>query len=739
MLSNSIYQPQVVAALSQFSSLLSSARTGSSSGTYRRINTQRTNRKTKQIASQAAKQTDEVKKATKEFEIDINDVVALPSQINIQELSPHMSLIHKGCHVSHVSTDTFFENKSGLSEKFVNSDVHQEVQRILRTEPFRKLLKTCTNNLYYQQTRGFKTHRLKTVGMGGQKSESELNKFVNILFQDKSGQKPVEGEKFKAMHQKHSGDHATQQELKISFADGYLARDPTHKKHYFDNVIQGLLKSAVYLFCLYVILKLVASNLMGRGSGVGGLSILKQEPFEIAPEDVHVTFDDVKGIDTAKDELMEVVDFLKDPDKYTVLGAKLPKGVLLVGPPGIGKTLLARAVAGEAGVPFFQCSGSEFDEMFVGLGAKRIRDLFRQAKEKGTCVIFIDEIDSVGAKRTSSELHPYANQTINQLLAEMDGFAQNENIIVLGATNRIDHLDKALRRKGRFDVEVRVFPPDLKGRRDILNLYLGKVKADKNIKVEDIAKGTTGFNGADIQDLVNQAALKAAMEGEDMVYEKHLYWARDKVLMGPENKNKIPDENTNWNTAYHEAGHTIVAYFTKEATALHQVTIRARGVSLGHTSFIPETEEYNQTKAKLSAEMDVAMGGRVAEEIIFGSDHVTTGASSDFQSASRIATAMVTKLGMSDKIGVRVFDIQQQDGGLGFIMVNQYSEAVTKEIDSEIKRLLQESYDRAKKILTNHSEQHKELAKMLMKYETLNKEEIKLVMDGKPLNKKVFS
>lgn len=419
-----------------------------------------------------------------------------------------------------------------------------------------------------------------------------------------------------------------------------------------------------------------------------GLNVLKGERYEVNPEEIAVTFDDVMGVDEAKEELQDVVEFLRDPERFRKLGAKLPKGVLLVGPPGIGKTLLARAVAGEASVPFFHASGSEFDEIFVGTGAKRVRQLFDAAKARSPCVIFIDEIDTVGAKRTSSQIHPYANQTINQLLSEMDGFQQTEGVIVLGATNRRDNLDKALLRPGRFDVEVRVFPPDLKGRRDIIAHYLKRITIDSSIDIDRLARGTTGCTGADLENMVNQAALKAAMDSASAVSMDHMEYARDKVLMGPAKKTRIPDEETNTMTAYHEAGHTIVAYYTKWATPLHKVTIVPRGTSLGHTSFVPEKEEYNQSKAQLLAQMDVAMGGRVAEELIYGTENVTTGASSDFLVATNLAKSMVKKFGMSDKVGVRVFDDSEFDSGLTTLRVNDVSPATTELVDSEIRRLL---------------------------------------------------
>lgn len=379
---------------------------------------------------------------------------------------------------------------------------------------------------------------------------------------------------------------------------------------------------------------------------------------EVLQEDIEVTFEDVQGVDEAKQELQEIVEFLKNPEKFSSLGGKLPKGVLLVGPPGTGKTLLARAVAGEAGVPFFHAAGPEFDEILVGQGARRVRDLFATAKQKAPCVIFIDEIDSVGAKRTNSVLHPYANQTINQLLTEMDGFRQNEGVIVLGATNRRDDLDKALIRPGRFDVEIQVPLPDFEGRKDIIKLYLDKIKYSSNIDVDVLSRGTTGFTGADLENMINQAALRAAIDGLNSVTMLYIENSRDKVLMGPEKKSRIPDEEANKITAYHEAGHVLVAHHTKDSHPLHKVTIIPRGPSLGHTAYIPEKESYHVTKSQMLATMDTLMGGRVAEELIFGPDKITTGASSDLKKATRMATNMVKDWGMSDKVRLTFTKLQ---------------------------------------------------------------------------------
>ncbi|KAG2458463.1 YMEL1 metalloprotease, partial [Polypterus senegalus] len=406
-------------------------------------------------------------------------------------------------------------------------------------------------------------------------------------------------------------------------------------------------------------------------------------------------------VEEAKNELQEVVEFLKSPQKFTMLGGKLPKGILLVGPPGTGKTLLARAVAGEADVPFYYASGSEFDEMFVGVGASRIRNLFREAKANAPCVIFIDELDSVGGKRIESPMHPYSRQTINQLLAEMDG---------------------ALIRPGRFDMQVTVPKPDVKGRTEILKWYLNKIKVDSGVNAEIIARGTVGFSGADLENLVNQAALKAAVDGKDVVTMKELEFSKDKILMGPERRSVEIDKKNKTITAYHESGHAIVAYYTKDAMPINKATIMPRGPTLGHVSLLPENDRWSETRSQLLAQMDVSMGGRVAEELIFGNDNITTGASSDFDSATRIAKMMVTKFGMSEKLGVMTY------GDTG-----KLSPETQAAIEHEVRILLKDSYDRARSLLKTHAKEHKDLAVALLTYETLDAKEIQMILEGKKL------
>ncbi|OQR79316.1 ATP-dependent zinc metalloprotease YME1-like [Tropilaelaps mercedesae] len=506
-----------------------------------------------------------------------------------------------------------------------------------------------------------------------------------------------------------------QSRLRIAFAEGYVAGDRKPKS--------GKLKILTMFRDILGMALIVAVLFMFIGGPIRRVIIGTSN--EVLPEEIDVSFKDVRGAKEAKQELQEIVEFLRNPGKFSLLGGKLPKGVLLVGPPGTGKTLLARAVAGEAGVPFFHAAGPEFDELLVGQGARRVRDLFQTAKARAPCVIFIDEIDSVGAKRTNSVLHPYANQTINQLLTEMDGFRQNEGVIVLGATNRRDDLDKALLRPGRFDVEVQVQTPDLEGRKDILEHYLAKVTLGKDISIDYLARGTTGFTGADLENLVNQAALRAAMDGKDSVTMQYFENARDKVLMGPERRSRIPDEEANLITAYHEGGHALVSFYSKHHSPLHKVTIIPRGPSLGHTAYIPEKEQYHETKVQLLATLDTLMGGRAAEELIFGPDKVTSGASSDLQRATLIAKKMVKMWGMSESVGVRTFP-ENQDS---LVVVNDLANTTAEVIDQEIKRILNESMERAKHILKTHQRELKLLAEALMKHETLDAKEVKLLLE----------
>lgn len=437
-----------------------------------------------------------------------------------------------------------------------------------------------------------------------------------------------------------------------------------------------------------------------------------------------VRFKDVQGCDEARAELEEIVDFLKDPSKFTGLGGKLPKGVLLTGPPGTGKTLLARATAGEAGVPFFFMSGSEFDELYVGVGAKRIRELFSQARDKAPAIIFIDELDAIGGKRNPKD-QAYAKQTLNQLLVELDGFSQTEGIIIIGATNFPESLDKALTRPGRFDKEVIVDLPDVRGRIDILKHHMQNVETADDVDPSIIARGTPGLSGAELMNLVNQAAVHASQLSAPAVDMNHFEWAKDKILMGAAKKKMVITEESRINTAYHEAGHAIMAMFSKGATPLYKATILPRGRALGITFQLPEMDKVDMSKQECFARLDVCMGGKIAEEMINGKENVTSGCASDLSNATSVARAMVTSYGMSDKIGpVRLSDDWES-----------WSPQIRNIADNEVRDYLLDSEKRTRKLLYDKRLELKRLAEGLLEYETLTKEEMEKVVKGEPINK----
>ena len=452
-----------------------------------------------------------------------------------------------------------------------------------------------------------------------------------------------------------------------------------------------------------------------------------------------ITFKDVAGIDESKNELQEVVEFLRDPSKFQRLGGKIPKGVLLIGPPGCGKTLLGRAVAGEAGVPFFTISGSDFVEMFVGVGASRVRDMFEQGKKNAPCIIFIDEIDAVGRHRGAGlgGGNDEREQTLNQLLVEMDGFESNEGVIIVAATNRPDMLDPALLRPGRFDRQVVVPNPDILGREKILKVHLRKVPLAPNVKPKIIARGTPGFSGADLANLVNEGALLAARRNKRFVTMDEMEDAKDKVLMGIERKSMVMKEDEKKLTAYHEAGHAIVAIHSKESDPVHKATIIPRGRALGMVMRLPESDRISVSKIKLKADLAVAMGGRIAEEIIFGPSKITTGASSDISMATNIARKMVTEWGMSDKLGPLAYGENEQEVFLGHSVTQKknISESTAQEIDKEVRKIVDEAYKKAHSIIKKNINQLHKLAKGLLKYETLTGEEIKDVIKGKKIKK----
>ena len=452
-----------------------------------------------------------------------------------------------------------------------------------------------------------------------------------------------------------------------------------------------------------------------------------------------VTFADVAGVDEAKDDLQEVVEFLKDPQKFQRLGGKIPKGALLIGPPGTGKTLLARAIAGEAGVPFFTISGSDFVEMFVGVGASRVRDMFEQAKKNAPCIIFIDEIDAVGRHRGAGlgGGNDEREQTLNQLLVEMDGFEANEGVIIIAATNRPDVLDPALLRPGRFDRQITVGNPDLKGREKILLVHMKNVPTAPDVDPKIIARGTPGFSGADLANLVNESALLAARRNKRVVTQAEFEEAKDKVLMGPERRSMAMSEEEKILTAYHEAGHALVGLSVPAGIPVHKATIIPRGRSLGMVKFLPEGDRYSMKFKEYTSQLAVAMGGRVAEELTFGKENITSGASGDIQQATRLARAMVTQLGYSDHLGKVAYGDNQEEVFLGHSVsrTQNVSEATAQKIDSEVKRLVDEGYATARSILTKRRKDLVALAKALLEFESLSGEEVKLIIAGKKLKR----
>ncbi|VAW45564.1 Cell division protein FtsH [hydrothermal vent metagenome] len=474
----------------------------------------------------------------------------------------------------------------------------------------------------------------------------------------------------------------------------------------------------------------------GMGGKGGPMSFGKSKAKMLSDDQIKVTLDDVAGADEAKQEVGEIIDFLKDPGKYQNLGGNIPRGVLMVGPPGTGKTLLAKAIAGEAKVPFFTISGSDFVEMFVGVGASRVRDMFEQAKAHAPCIIFIDEIDAVGRSRGSGMGggNDEREQTLNQLLVEMDGFEGNEGVIVIAATNRADVLDTALLRPGRFDRQVTVGLPDIKGREQILKVHMRKVPLSDDVKPAYIARGTPGFSGADLANLINEAALFAARNNDKLVTQKHFEQAKDKILMGVERKSMIMNDKERRMTAYHEAGHAIVGYLMPEHDPVYKVSIMPRGQALGVTMYLPEEDSYSYSKQKLESQLSSLYGGRVAEEQVYGSDLVTTGASNDIERATHIARNMVTKWGLSDNLGPLLYE-EEDNGFMGSSRNANVSEEISKSIDVEIRNLIDRNYKRAQDILKEHADKLEVMTETLMEFETIDADQIKNIMEGLPAGK----
>ena len=477
-------------------------------------------------------------------------------------------------------------------------------------------------------------------------------------------------------------------------------------------------------------------QMQGGGGRGGAMSFGKSKARMLNADQVKTTFADVAGVEEAKQEVSELVDFLKDPAKFQRLGGKIPRGVLMVGSPGTGKTLLAKAISGEAGVPFFTISGSDFVEMFVGVGASRVRDMFEQAKKQAPCIIFIDEIDAVGRHRGAGlgGGHDEREQTLNQLLVEMDGFEGNEGVIVIAATNRPDVLDPALLRPGRFDRQVVVPLPDVRGREQIIKVHMKPVPLANNVKPALLARATPGFSGADLANLVNEAALFAARADKKLVDMEDFEQAKDKIMMGAERKSMVMSEDEKRLTAYHEAGHAIVGLSSPEHDPVYKVSIIPRGRALGVTMFLPEEDRHSYTKQRLMSQLDSLFGGRIAEELIFGANAVTTGASNDIERATDIARKMVTKFGMSDRLGPQSYSDDDGEVFLGRSVTQHkvMSDETAHTIDSEISILIEASYVRSENILKEHVEVLHKMAEALMKYETIDAKQLAQLMQGKP-------
>jgi len=501
------------------------------------------------------------------------------------------------------------------------------------------------------------------------------------------------------------------------------------------SLIGQLLISSFPILLLIGVWIYFMRQMQGGGSGRGAMSFGKSKARLLGEDQVGVTFADVAGVEEAKQEVAEIVDFLRDPSKFQRLGGKIPKGVLMVGPPGTGKTLLAKAIAGEAKVPFFTISGSDFVEMFVGVGASRVRDMFDQAKKQAPCIIFIDELDAVGRHRGAGlgGGHDEREQTLNQMLVEMDGFEGSEGIIVIAATNRPDVLDPALLRPGRFDRQVVVPLPDIRGREQILKVHMRKVPLDDNVEPSIIARGTPGFSGADLANLVNEAALFAARASKRVVGMDEFEKAKDKIMMGTERRSMVMSEKEKLNTAYHESGHAIVGYCVPDHDPVHKVTIIPRGRALGVTMYLPEEDKYSVSKEKLESQLSSLFGGRIAEEMTLGPNGITTGAANDIERATDIARNMVTKWGLSEKLGPLTYS--EDDGevflGRSVTQHKQVSDVTIHTIDEEVRKIIDRNYDRAKSILTEHREKLDVMAKALMKYETIDYQQVKDIMEGR--------
>jgi len=497
-----------------------------------------------------------------------------------------------------------------------------------------------------------------------------------------------------------------------------------------------LLVAAFPILIIVALFVFFMRQMQGGGAGKGPMSFGKSKARLMSEDQIKTTFADVAGVDEAKEDVKELVEFLRDPSKFQRLGGRIPRGVLMVGPPGTGKTLLAKAIAGEAKVPFFSISGSDFVEMFVGVGASRVRDMFEQAKKQSPCIIFIDEIDAVGRHRGAGMGggHDEREQTLNQLLVEMDGFEGNEGVIVIAATNRPDVLDPALLRPGRFDRQVVVNLPDIIGREQILRVHLRKVPLADDVDPAVIARGTPGFSGADLANLVNEAALFAARRNQRLVSMEEMELAKDKIMMGAERKSMVMSEKEKRNTAYHESGHAIVGRLMPEHDPVYKVSIIPRGRALGVTMFLPEEDRYSHSKRYLISSICSLFGGRVAEELTLGADGVTTGASNDIERATNLARNMVTRWGLSEKLGPLQYDTDTEEPFLGRSagqVHTVYSPETAQRIDEEVRRIIDECYAKAKQILIENRDKLDMMAEALMKYETIDRHQIDDIMAGR--------
>ena len=583
---------------------------------------------------------------------------------------------------------------------------------------------------------------LKNYQMGASKEELSFTEFKNevkakkvksIVY--KKDRETIEGERLNGTKfTTNAPVYLIDDDLRLSIKEADVSEtvEKVEQPKWWTQLLVGAFPLLLLLGIFFLFMRQMQGGVGGKG---GPMTFGRSKAKLLDGGHVKTNFSDVAGCEEAKDDVKELVDFLKDPAKFIKVGGKIPRGILMVGPPGTGKTLLARAVAGEAKVPFFTISGSDFVEMFVGVGASRVRDMFEQAKKHSPCIVFIDEIDAVGRHRGAGlgGGHDEREQTLNQLLVEMDGFEENLGVIVIAATNRPDVLDPALLRPGRFDRQVMVGLPDIKGREQILNVHLKKVPIDKTVNSEVIARGTPGFSGADLANLVNEAALLAARNNVKKVSQSELDYAKDKIMMGAERKSMILNDETKRITAYHEAGHAIVGLNLPDHDPVYKVTIIPRGGALGVTMFLPEEDIYMKSKKAILSQITTLFGGRVAEEIINGKEAITTGASNDIERASELARNMVTKWGFSEELGTLKYDDEDESPFLGRTAASKkrtFSDETAQKIDFEVRSIIQTCYEKAGTILSKNLDKLHNMADALLKYETIDQEQISDIMAG---------